>query len=60
MKMDLRNRKIIVELEGEKKEYSSIKEFCNEKEFSYTTVLGWLRKKTKPSINIKIEYKDNV
>ena len=58
MKRDLRNRSIIVELDGEKKEYSSIREFCNEKDFSYTTVLGWLRKKVKPSIQINIEYKN--
>lgn len=56
MKKDLRKKAIIVEYNGEKKRYDSLREFTKEKEFNYQTVLNWLKGYSKPSIDINIYY----
>lgn len=56
MKKDLRKKPIIVEMNGVVKRYNSLREFSNEYELNYQTVLNWLKGYTKPSINIKISY----
>jgi len=54
---NLRNKPIIVTLDGVTKEYPSIKAFAIAEEFNYQTVLHWLNGWTKPRIDIKISYK---
>ena len=56
MKKDLRKKANIVEYNGEKKRYDSLREFTNEQEFNYQTVLNWLKGYNKPSIGINIYY----
>lgn len=51
---DLRHQPIMVELDGEVKEYASITDFCNEEGFAYHTVLQWMHGLHKPCIDIKI------
>lgn len=54
---NLRNKPIIVTLDGVTKEYPSIRAFAMEQDFNYQTVLFWVNGKSKPSIDIKISYK---
>lgn len=58
MKKDLRKKAIIVEYNGEKKRYDSLREFTNEQEFNYQTVLNWLKGYNNPSIDINIYYEN--
>lgn len=54
---NLRNKPIIVTLDGVTKEYPSVRAFAIAEEFNYQTVLHWLNGWTKPRIDIKISYK---
>lgn len=54
---NLKNKPVIVEIDGETKEYSSLKAFSIDYDINYQTTLNWINKKTKPSININIYYK---
>lgn len=51
---DLRSKPIIVEYDGQVKEYASVRDFCVKEGFSYPTVLLWVKGVVKPSIDIKI------
>ena len=51
---DLRSKPIIVEYDGQVKEYASVRDFCAKEGFSYPTALLWVRGTVKPSIDIKI------
>lgn len=53
-KRNLRSQPIIVEYNGEVKEYESISEFCKTEGFLYPTVLLWVRGVVNPSVDIKI------
>lgn len=53
-KRDLRSKPIIVEYDGQVKEYASAKDFCEKEGFAYSTVLLWIKGAVKPSIDIKI------
>lgn len=55
---NLRNKPIIVTLDGVTKEYPSVRAFAIAEEFNYQTVLHWLNGWTKPSIDIDIRYKN--
>lgn len=56
---DLRKKQVVVELKGETKHYSSLREFTRESGLNYQTVLNWVNGYNKPSIDIKIYYVEN-
>ena len=54
---NLKNKPVIVEIDGEIKEYPSLKAFAVDYDINYQTTLNWINKKTNPSIDVKLYYK---
>jgi len=57
---NLRGKKVIARLEdGTVREYASLREFAKKENISYPTACLWVRKISKPSIDIEVWYAED-